>query len=108
MTTINPEELVDELDALVKRHKLKSGDRDKYPLYITNDEFCAIFDISSATAYRWRRTGRITYQVIGNLIRYPYETLLRELKTDRIRIKGLTKVQAVERLTTYKKLLELC
>jgi len=58
--------------------------------------------------YRARRSGKLPYENgFGGQIVYRFENVLLAVKTNRFMIRGLTKFDAIERLETFKKMLEL-
>lgn len=74
---------------------------------LSNDELCDLFHISKVTLYRMRRDGVLAYHKKGKAITYDYEAVMLSLRTCRMKVKGMTKLQAIETLQNYKTICEL-
>ena len=96
-------------EALFEQFNAYMEGRDKnFELLLTDQELQTIFGISRMTLYRARRSGKLPYENgFGGQIVYRFENVLLAVKTNRFMIRGLTKFDAIERLETFKKILEL-
>ena len=101
----NSEAVLDEICSIVEKHK--EGSTTEQRMYITDPEFCDIFKCSRTTAYRLRKSGNLPYIVEGNQVKYDFDALMMAIKTAKITIKWMPKMEAIERLTTYRKIMEL-
>lgn len=101
----NSEAILNEICAVVEKHKEVFSTDQK--MYLTNAEFCDIFNCSRVTSYRLRKSGNLPYLVDGNQVKYDYDALMLAIKTAKVTIKWMPKMDAIERLTTYRKIMEL-
>lgn len=103
MNTINySEETLKELSSYIQEKQSNSS------ILLSEEDMQIIFKCSRMTLYRARRDGRLDFTSgFGRSIVYPYEGVLLSLKTNKFKVRGLNKIQAIERLETYKKLLEV-
>lgn len=101
--------LLQELTDLVRERlvqKEMQGDSSQ-PFEFTNSELIEVLGVSKSTLYRFRREEKLKYKKQGNQISYDYKDLMDAIQDGRIKIKGLTKLSAMEKITNYKKLVEL-
>ena len=105
MLTAKNATLLEDLYDVVQKHRPTSQSEDK--MFITNAEFCDIFNCSRVTSYRLRKAGKLPYEQVGNLIKYDYDSLMVAIRTAKATIKWMPKREAVERLSNYRKLIEL-
>ena len=101
------ESLMQELSLLVSKYKGSEPLKDNETIILTDDELSDLFKISKVTLYRYRRSGNLPYQKVGNVVTYRYDDVMLSLRTSRLSIKGMTKPQAIEHLTNYKKMMQL-
>lgn len=107
MKVQNPETLLQALSDLVRKHRGQDPLQNNQKIILTDDELSDLFKISKVTLYRFRRDNKLSYQKVGNLVSYYYDDVMVALRTARITIKGMTKPEAIEVLTNYKKIMEL-
>lgn len=89
-----------------RQRKLEEEERRDHPFFFSNTELKQMLGLSKSTLYRYRRENKLRYHKEGNSITYDYDELMTAIQEARIRIKGMTKLQAMEKLTNYKKLVE--
>lgn len=72
-------------------------------LEISTKDLMPIFCISESTLYRWRKRGSISfrYTETGG-VRFSYSSLFMAIKCFRIKIPGMTKEEALKRMSDYK------
>lgn len=101
--------LLQELTDLVRERLVQKEMRgaSSQPFEFTNSELIEVLGVSKSTLYRFRREEKLKYKKQGNQISYDYKDLMDAIQDGRIKIKGLTKLSAMEKITNYKKLVEL-
>ena len=72
-------------------------------LEISTKDLMNIFNISESTLYRWRKSGFISFRYTDTGgVSFLYSTLIMSIKCFRIKIPGMTKEDALRRLSNYK------
>ncbi|WP_288966931.1 helix-turn-helix domain-containing protein [uncultured Porphyromonas sp.] len=101
--------LLQELTDLVRERLMQKEMQgaDSQPFEFTNSELIDVLGVSKSTLYRFRREEKLKYKKQGNQISYDYKDLMDAIQDGRIKIKGLTKLSAMEKITNYKKLVQL-
>lgn len=101
--------LLQELTDLVRERLMQKEmqEASTQPFEFSNAELIEVLGVSKSTLYRFRREEKLKYRKQGNQISYDYKDLIEALQDGRIKIKGLTKLSAMEKITNYKKLVEL-
>lgn len=101
--------LLQELTDLVRERLVQKEMQgaSSQPFEFTNYELIEVLGVSKSTLYRFRREEKLKYKKQGNQISYDYKDLMDAIQDGRIKIKGLTKLSAMEKITNYKKLVEL-
>ncbi|TFH96565.1 hypothetical protein [Porphyromonas levii] len=99
---INNHEIIDEFNSYLEARPQTSE------LMLTDDDMQVIFKCSRMTLYRARRAGKLVSEndTSGRIV-YPYSTVLIAVKTNKFKIRGLSKLSAIERLETFKTVVEL-
>lgn len=98
----NNEILFEEFNAYME------GRQKEFQLLLTDQELQTILSTSRMTLYRARRDGRLPFETwYGGQILYRFENVVFAIKTNRFMIRGLSKYDAIERLETYKKMLQI-
>lgn len=101
--------LLQELTDLVRERLMQKEMQgtDSQPFEFTNSELIDVLGVSKSTLYRFRGEEKLKYKKQGNQISYDYKDLMDAIQDGRIKIKGLTKLSAMEKITNYKKLVQL-
>ena len=101
--------LLQELTDLVRERLMQKEMQgtNSQPFEFTNSELIDVLGVSKSTLYRFRREEKLKYKKQGNQISYDYKDLMDAIQDGRIKIKGLTKLSAMEKITNYKKLVQL-
>lgn len=100
--TKNNEALFEEFNAYIE------GREKNFQLFLTDQELQNILGLSRMTLYRARRARKLPYENgFGGQIVYRFEKVVLAIKTNKFIIRGLSKFDAIERLETYKKMLQL-
>lgn len=101
--------LLQELTDLVRERLMQKEMQgtSSQPFEFSTAELIEVLGVSKSTLYRFRREEKLKYKKLGNQISYDYKDLMDAIQDGRIKIKGLTKLTAMEKITNYKKLVEL-
>lgn len=93
----NNHEIIDEFSSYLEDRRQSTD------LMLTDDDMQVIFKCSRMTLYRARRAGKlISENDSSGRIVYPYSAVLLAVKTNKFKIRGQSKITAIERLETFK------
>ncbi|MFN5183535.1 MAG: DNA-binding protein [Bacteroidota bacterium] len=91
MTIEHYQDIVERLNKLEKTLKEKQKNSDL--IFLDNQEFIQVMNISKRLAQRWRDTGLISYSMVGNKIYYSIKDIHTMLSLNYRKANNTTKLK---------------
>ncbi|CCY08646.1 putative uncharacterized protein [Porphyromonas sp. CAG:1061] len=99
---------ITDLTEITEEFNMYLGKRHQSDLLLSDEDMQVIFKCSRTTLYRARKENRLDYTKghSGQVV-YNYDDVSEAIRKNRFKVRNLSKISMLERLETYRKLLEI-